>query len=148
MDLEATASLTAKADRVHAVVSDLATYPDWLGIVFGAEQAPAHAGDAGPAWQVELGARVFGMPMTKRVRMVRTEHVAPELARFERVEHDDGGHSAWVLVAEVEAAGSGSVLTVRLHYGGTMPVPGIEKILRDEIDKGGERLERRLATSA
>lgn len=148
MDLEGTAPLDATPDAVFAEVADLATYPGWLGIVHGAEPAPPHDGDPGPAWMVDLGAKIGPLPLTKRVRMVRTGHQTPELVRFERLEHDAERHNEWVLTAEVEAAGAGSSLTVRVHYGGNLPIPGIENILRDEIRKGGGRLQARLAASS
>ena len=148
MDLEGTAPLDATPDAVFAEVADLATYPGWLGIVHGAEPAPAPDGDPGPAWMVDLGAKIGPLPLTKRVRMVRTSHLAPKLVRFERLEHDAEQHNEWVLTAEVEAADAGSTLTVRVHYGGNLPIPGIENILRDEIRKGGGRLQARLSASS
>lgn len=144
MDLEGTTSLNAPPDTVFAEVADLGTYTGWLGIVFGAEPSPPHEGDAGPAWLVDLGAKIGPIPLTKKVRMVRTEHVAPKLVRFERKEHDGSDHSAWVLTAEVEVADGGSVLTVSVHYGGAGRLPGVDSILRDEIRKGGGRLQARL----
>lgn len=148
MDLEGTASLDAAPGAVFAEVADLATYPAWLGIVQAAEPAPAHAEDPGPAWVVDLGARIGPLPLTKRVRMVRTEHLAPHRARFERLEHDGRSHSAWVLRAEVAPARGGSSLTVHLHYGGAGRLPGVDAILADEIRKGGGRLQRRLSGSS
>lgn len=148
MDLEGTAELHATPDAVFAEVADLGTYPGWLGIVHGAEPSPAAEGDPGPAWMVELGAKIGPLPLTKRVRMVRTSSLPPKLARFERVEHDGGAHSDWVLTAEVEAAEAGAVLTVHLHYGGNLPIPGIESILREEIRKGGGRLQERLSAAS
>lgn len=147
MDLEGTASLNADPDAVFATVADLATYPAWLGIVFGADPAPPHDGDAGPAWMVDLGAKIGPLPLTKRVRMVRTEQVAPKLARFERREHDGSTHSDWILVAEVETARRGAHLAVRLHYGGAGRLPGIDAILREEMRKAGGRLQHLLDTA-
>lgn len=145
MDMEGIAELDAAPGTVFAEVADLGTYPGWLGIVFGAEPSPPHDGDPGPAWVVDLGARIGPLPLTKKVRMVRSEHVAPKLVRFERLEHDGTEHAAWILTAEVEVAERGSVLTVRVHYGGAGRIPGIDAILREEIRKGGGRLQARLA---
>lgn len=147
MDLEGTASLDAAPPVVFAEVADLGTYPHWLGIVHGAEPAPPHPDDQGPAWMVDLGAKVGPVPLTKRVRMVRTSHLPPKLVRFERNEHDGDTHSDWILTAEVEVASPGAALTVRLHYGGASRLPGVDVILREEIRKGGSRLQRRLAAS-
>jgi hypothetical protein len=144
VDMEGTASLAAAPDTVFAEVADLGTYTEWLGIVFGAEPSAPHEGDPGPAWMVDLGAKIGPIPLTKKVRMVRTEHVAPKLVRFERKEDDGSDHSAWVLTAEVEVADGGSVLTVTVHYGGAGRLPGIDSILREEIRKGGGRLQARL----
>ena len=144
MDMEGTASLAAAPDTVFAEVADLGTYTGWLGIVFGAEPSPAGEGDPGPAWMVDLGAKIGPLPLTKKVRMVRTECRAPKLVRFERKELDGSQHSDWILTAEVEVADGGSVLTVRVHYGGAGRLPGIDSILRDEIRKGGSRLQARL----
>jgi hypothetical protein len=144
MDMEGTTPLTAPAETVFAEVADLGSYTEWLGIVFGAEPSPPHEADTGPAWMVDLGAKIGPLPLTKKVRMVRTEHVAPKLVRFERMEHDDSQHSAWILTAEVEVADGGSVLTMSVHYGGAGRLPGIDSILRDEIRKGGSRLQARL----
>lgn len=145
MDMDGTASLDAAPDTVFAEVADLGTYPAWLGIVFGAEPSPAHEADTGPAWVVDLGAKIGPIPLTKKVRMVRTRHLPPKLVSFERMEHDGSQHSDWILTAEVEAARRGSVLTVRVHYGGAGRLPGVDSILRDEIRKGGGRLQARLA---
>lgn len=146
MDMEGVASLDAPPEVVFAEVADLGTYQHWLGIVFGAEPQPPHDGDPGPAWMVDLGAKIGPIPLTKKVRMVRTEHLAPTLARFERLEHDGTEHSSWVLVAEVSPTRSGSALTMRVHYGGAGRLPGVDGILRDEIRKGGGRLQDRLAS--
>lgn len=148
MDMEGTAELEAAPATVFAEVADLGTYPGWLGIVFGAAPSPAGDGDPGPAWVVEIGAKIGPLPLTKKVRMVRTEHLPPTLVRFERRELDGTDHSAWVLVAQVEGgegAGAASVLTVSLHYGGAARLPGVDAILREEIRRAGPRLQARLA---
>lgn len=144
MDLTGTAELTAAPGRVFAEVGDLGGYPSWLGIVHFAEPADPD-GDPGPAWTVDLGARIGPVHQTKRVRMVRVEHAPPERVRFERRERDGRQHSAWVLAAEVAPSGTGSVLTMRLHYGGAPSLPMLDRLLQEEIRRGGERLEHRLA---
>lgn len=133
---------------MYAEVVDLATYPSWLGIVHAADPDDAHPDDPGPAWFVDLGLAIGPIKRTKRVRMVRTEQVAPKLARFERVEHDGGDHSAWVLTAEVEVTETGSLLTMDLHYGGAPSLPGVETLLREEVRRAGARLEVRLGGTA
>jgi len=135
VDLEASVDLAAPPERVYAEVADLATYPEWLGIVLEAEA------DGDGAWYVELGARIGPVKAAKRVRMVRVVDDGPTHARFERAELDDEEHSSWVLDATI--AGE-STLTMRLHYGGALFLPGLDKILGAEIDKAGDRLAARL----
>ncbi len=147
MDLVGTTEITAAPARVYAEVCDLATYPSWLGIVYLAEPADAD-GEPGPAWTVDLGARLGPLTQKKRVRMVRTAHDPPARVRFERRERDGNDHSAWVLAAEVGPGRSGSVLTMRLHYGGLPSIPMVERLLHDEIRKAGERLEERIGGTA
>lgn len=148
MDFTASAPLTADPQRVFAELIDLGTYPEWLGLVHGAEPAAPHDEDPGPAWMVDLGIAIGPFKKTKRVRMVRTEKVTPKLARFERMEHDGAEHSPWVLVAEVEVSGSGSLFTMDLHYGGNLNVPGVDSLLREEVRRAGARLEERLTKAA
>ncbi|HEX2063901.1 MAG TPA: SRPBCC family protein [Acidimicrobiales bacterium] len=145
MDLTGDAELSAPPERVFAEVYDLGTYPSWLGIVHGAQPVESD-GDAGPAWMVDLGARIGPVQQTKRVRMVRTDARPPGLVRFERRELDGRSHSAWVLAAEVAPRRGGSVLTMHVHYGGAPSLPFLERLLADEIRKAGERLEQRLST--
>lgn len=144
MDFSASAPLTADVQRVFAELVDLGTYPEWLGLVHGAEPAAPHDEDPGPAWLVDLGIAIGPFKRTKQVRMVRTEKVTPKLVRFERMEHDGSEHSAWVLTAEVEAGDSGSVFTMDLHYGGNLNFPGVDAILREEVRRAGSRLQERL----
>lgn len=147
MDLDASTALRATPERVFAEVADLATYPGWLGIVQAAQPAPAHDDDPGPAWTVDLGMSLGPLTRTKRVRMVRTAHQHPERARFERVEHDGRTHSSWVLSARVEPEGEGARVTLGVHYGGAARIPGIDMLLREEVRRAGERLQRRLSAA-
>lgn len=144
MDFTASAPLTAGTERVFAELVDLATYPEWLGLVHGAEPAAPRDEDPGPAWLVDLGISIGPFKRTKRVRMVRTEKVSPKLVRFERMEHDGKEHSAWVLTAEVAVADPGSLFTMDLHYGGNLSFPGLDGLLREEVRRAGTRLQERL----
>ena len=81
---------------------------------------------------------------SKRLRMVRTVHQPPRLAVFEPREVDRRRHSPWVLRAEVSEIQGGSRLTMRLHYGGSLWGPVIERMLGDEIEKSRPRLLRAL----
>ena len=139
VDLQASVTLAASPERVYAEVADLSTYPDWLGIVLDAEP------DGPGAWYVDLGARIGPVKAAKRVRMARVVDDRPSQARFERAEHDDEEHSAWILEASLTPDTTGTRLTMRLHYGGAMFLPGLDKILAAEIDKAGPRLAERLS---
>lgn len=136
MDLTATAVLAVAPWRTLAEVADLATYPHWLGIV----QRVVPDGDG---WAVDIGARLGPFKKAKRVRMVRTVHDEAHV-RFDRAELDGTAHSPWVLSAEVQPAGAGTELTVRLHYGGSAWLPGLDLVLAQEVRRAGSRLEARL----
>lgn len=143
MPVDAVAHLDAPCppETLFGWVDDLSRYPKWLDLVARAQPAPAIEGDPGPAWLVDLRARLGPLARSKRLRMVRTDHRPPSVARFERLEHDGRDHSAWVLEAQVDpAAGSASRLTMHLHYGGSLFVPVLERLLQDEIDRSRGRL--------
>ena len=140
MDVTATLDAPCTPEVLFARVASLDEYPAWLDIVPRAVPAEPRPGDAGPAWIVDLRGRLGPFARSKRLRMVRTEHTAPELARFERVEHDGRSHSPWVLTAEVVPTSSGSSLTMHLHYGGGLWGPLIERLLTDEIERSRPRL--------
>lgn len=149
MDLSGTARLPAPPARVFEEVVDLGTYPAWLSIVRSAVPDRPVPGDPGPAWRVELGARVGPFSKTKRVRMALVDHCAPKRARFERAEVDGRSHSAWVLSAELapdgDTDGGGTRLRMDLHYGGPAWLPGLDLVLGQEIRRAGGRLAGRLA---
>jgi hypothetical protein len=121
-------------------VDDLARYPEWFGAVRRAEPDEARAGDAGPAWRVDLRGRLGPLARVKRLRMVRTAHEPPASVRFERREHDGRSHSPWVLTAVVTAVPGGSRLEFRLHYGGGLFGPVLERLLGDEVERAKPRL--------
>jgi hypothetical protein len=77
--------------------------------------------------------------------MVRTRHDAPRQVRFERRELDARSHSPWVLQADVSAVDGGSLLTMRLHYGGSLWGPVLQRLLGDEIERSRVRLLDRVA---
>jgi hypothetical protein len=129
------------------VAADLGTYPSWLGIVRAAAPDGTEPGRDGPApaWLVDIGARLGPFTRTKRLRMVRTVHdpAAGEI-HFERAEHDTRPHSPWQLTFSTSPAvvenrvGVG----VRLHYGGGLAVPGLDRVLAQEVRRALPRLER------
>ncbi|HMQ28154.1 MAG TPA: hypothetical protein PKA98_19350, partial [Acidimicrobiales bacterium] len=88
MDVTETLDVAAGPEALFAWVATLDRYPDWLDIVARAEPAPAHDGDPGPAWLVDLRGRLGPLSRAKRLRMVRTRHEPPGRAVFERRELD------------------------------------------------------------
>lgn len=142
VDVNASLETDADPQRLFDIVADLGTYPDWLDIVPTAEPAAADDGDPGPAWMVDLRAQVGPLRRSKRLRMVRSEHVGPERAVFERRELDDRSHSRWVLTADVhkESDGGPCLLRMGLHYGGSLWVPLLDRLLADEIERSRVRL--------
>lgn len=139
VDLTAAMEAPCPPEDLYAWVEDLSRYPSWLGIVERAEPAVTTA-DGLPAWSVDLRGRVGPLARSKRLRMVRTERSAPWQAVFERQETDGRHHSRWMLHAEVSPATGGSALAMRLHYGGTLWGPVLERLLSDEVNRSRERL--------
>ena len=137
-----TADLVAPCppDDLFAWVDDLGRYPQWLDIVPRADAVAPMAGDAGPAWSVDLRGRLGPFARSKRLRMVRTVHEPVSRVRFERVEHDGRQHAGWVLAAEVTPVEGGSRLDMHLHYGGGLGGPLVERLLADEINRSKPRL--------
>lgn len=143
-----TASLDAvvQPDALFEVVGDLGTYPDWLDIVPRAEPLERDRDDVGPAWSVDLRGQLGPLRRSKRLRMVRTRAVPGELAVFERRELDERSHSEWILRARIDAGqGDGEHrLTMELHYGGSMWMPMLDRLLADEIERSRSRLLARV----
>lgn len=143
--MDVVASLRAKLDPtvLHATVADLSTYPSWLDIVTAADHVPSDEGDPGAAWSVVLRGQLGPLRRSKRLRMVRVLDEAPTRVRFERRELDGRAHSPWVLEATLEPPETPDddvALTVRLHYGGSLWVPILDRVLRDEIERSRPRL--------
>lgn len=138
MAVDVTATLTAPCppSQLLELVSDLSTYPNWLEIVPRAE--PAGDGDR-LAWMVDLRGRLGPLARSKRLRMVRTR-CDESSAVFERQELDGRSHSPWVLDASVAGTDEGSTLTMRLHYGGRLWGPLMERMLSEEIERSRPRL--------
>lgn len=142
MDVTATLEADVEPTALFAVVSDLGGYPAWLDIVPRADAADPDDRDLGPAWSVDLRGQLGPLRRSKRIRMVRTVADAPRVARFERRELDDRSHSDWVLEARIEPPRSGgaTTLVMSLHYGGSMWVPMLDRLLADEIERSRGRL--------
>ncbi|MFI5045390.1 MAG: SRPBCC family protein [Acidimicrobiales bacterium] len=148
MDVTASVRPEAAPEALFAVVGDLSRYPEWLSIVPRAVAVEAAHDDPGPAWSVDLRAAIGPLRRSKRLRMVRTDHDDPTGVRFERRERDGRSHSPWVLDARVDPSADGSDLTMHLHYGGSLWVPMLDRLLADEIERSRPRLLRLLGSDA
>jgi hypothetical protein len=120
-------------------VAELDRYPAWLEIV------PKAVTDGADAWLVDLRGRLGPLARRKRIRMARTALDAPRSVRFDRAELDGREHAAWVLEASVAPTAEGSHLIVRLHYGGGLFAPVLERLLAEEIERSRQRLLKLLA---
>ena len=145
MDLRASLDADCTPDELFEWVGSLDTYDRWLEIVPRTTTADAVDGDPGPAWHVTLRGRLGPLARSKRLRMVRTEHRPPTadrpgLAVFERRETDGRDHATWRLTANVEPTGTGSRLVMDLHYGGSLWVPLLDRLLTGEIEASRRRL--------
>ncbi len=134
MDVDATLVAPCSPEELLVWIDDLARYPEWLEIV--TRVAPLDDG----ALAVDLRGRLGPLARSKRLRMVRATGTGPMSVRFERVELDGRDHSPWVLEAEVAPHAEGSELRMRLHYGGGLFGPVLERVLRDEIERSRLRL--------
>lgn len=147
MDIEESIELDAPRAEVVEVLGELASYAEWLDIVSSAEAVDTADGDPGegPAWAVELRARIGPFARTKRLRMVRSVMAdgidATEIV-FTRREVGAREFSDWTLAVTVVDSAPGSCrATLGLHYGGSLWTPGpLERVLADQISVGRERL--------
>ena len=140
MDVTATVEAPVGVEKLFSVVADLTTYPQWLGIVHQVTAESTGSSETS-AWLVELRGKVGPFARSKRLRMVQSTCESPNIVKFERRETDGRKHSPWVLTAQVGATSVGSILTVDLHYGGTLFAGGVlERLLADQIVQGRERL--------
>ena len=145
MDLRASLDAACTPDVLFEWVGSLDTYDRWLEIVPRTTPTDAAPGDPGPAWHVTLRGRLGPLARSKRLRMVRTEHRPPTAdqpgsAVFERRETDGRDHATWRLVAQVEPTDEGSRLAMDLHYGGSLWVPLLDRLLTGEIEASRRRL--------
>lgn len=140
MDVHATFDTPVDPEALFAEIEHLDRYPSWLDIVTRVERAGASAGDAGPAWLVDLRGQMGPFRRSKRLRMVRDLHDPTGSVRFSRAELDGRSHSRWTLVADVEPLEAGSRLSMHLHYGGGLWVPLLDRLLADEIERSKPRL--------
>lgn len=145
MDTRASLEADCTPEALFEWVGGLDTYDRWLEIVPRTSDADPIDGDPGPAWHVVLRGRLGPLARSKRLRMVRTVHRPPVdgepgLAVFERRETDGRDHATWRLTATVEGSGTGSRLVMDLHYGGSLWVPLLDRLLTSEIEASRRRL--------
>lgn len=144
MDVRSSLSTARSPDDVFAWVDDLDRYPEWNRLTHSVSRLDDDP--AGPAWSVELRAKVGPLARSKRLRMVRVVCQPPGAdhtgeAVFERRELDGRSHAPWVLRALVQPDGVSTDLHMHLHYGGRLWTGGVlERVLADEIDRGRDRL--------
>jgi hypothetical protein len=134
----------ASPAALWAQIATLDRYPAWMRLVHRVTPLPPDP--AGPAWWVELRARVGPFTRSKQLRMVRTRCVDDELVRFERIEHDERDHAEWILQGEVAAADGSTELTMHLEYTGelwSMSVLG--RILDEEVRRATGELSQLLS---
>jgi len=152
VDLRADLDADCPPERLFAWVGSLDTYDRWLEIVPRSRPTAPVEDDPGPAWDVTLRGRLGPLARSKRLRMVRTEHRPLDggsgvaRATFERRETDGREHATWRLTATVEATASGSRLLMDLHYGGSLWVPLLDRVLTGEIESSRQRLRALVET--
>ncbi|MFV0317799.1 MAG: hypothetical protein ACK5O2_12665 [Microthrixaceae bacterium] len=144
MDTSAELNTGVAPEVLFAEVERLDHYDEWLDIVSQVQPASPDGDDPGPAWSVDLRASIGPLRRSKRLRMVRDRHEAPHLVRFTRRELDGRDHSDWTLVAEIRPSRDGADLLMSLHYGGSLWIPLMERMLREEIKASRPRLAKRL----
>ncbi len=125
-------------DAVFAVLQDLSTYPDWMGLVTAVEPD----GDTGGLF-VTISGRLGPFSRSKKLRMVRTsfDDAADKHVRFERQETLPGEFSDWIMEASVNTVDdSNTEVTVELIYDGKLWTGGLESVLDSQIEKSVGRL--------
>lgn len=143
MDKTFTLETPATPADLYVVVSDLATYPEWIDFVHKVE--PAEPDDGEPAWWVTLRARLGPLARSKRLRMVRVVDSAPDrsgngLVRFERRETDGRDHAEWILEVSIQPADIGSEAHCRLAYTGGLWAAPLEPLLDQAASESSRRL--------
>ncbi len=144
MEIIEQVDIGASPRELYQLVSDLSSYPDWLGLVERADRQP---GDA-PTWTVELRGRIGPLARSKRLQMIRSETRQDAFVRFERAESDGRDHAVWQLEATIEEVNHGSRLTMRLYYGGNRFAVVLAPVLRDEVQQARQTLQARYPTQA
>ena len=132
----------ATPERLFELVAELDNYAPWMRLVHRVTRLERDAGRL--AWWVELRAKIGPLARSKQLRMVRTVFEPGRRVRFERIEHDDRDHAAWILTAEIgEQTDAGTLLMMHLEYTGDLWSASIlGRILDDEVRRGSAALSR------
>jgi uncharacterized protein YndB with AHSA1/START domain len=134
------ADTPAPPAKLFEVMSDLATYQEWMELIERCEPAVAAEGDRGPAWWVTLRAKVGPFARSKRLRMVRVAANEFSSIRFERHENDGRKHSDWVMTADIQPIPAGSHVSVQLSYSGGLWSGPLDAVLGSQVDSAVPRL--------
>jgi uncharacterized protein YndB with AHSA1/START domain len=135
-----TAETPAPPAKLFAVMSDLATYGQWMKLIERCEPAVPSTDDAGPAWWVTLRAKVGPFARSKRLRMVRTDATPDSTIRFERRETDGRQHSDWIMTCAIDPVETGSRITVSLSYSGGLWSGPLDAVLGSQVDSAVPQL--------
>lgn len=148
MEIERHVVVAGPAEAVFALIDDLDRYPSWMDLVHDVARVDATATDPGPAWEVELQARVGPFARSKRLRMVRTVLDAPNEVVFERSEVDGRRHAPWTLRASLVDVDTETVeVTMTLLYGGNLWTGAVlQRVLDEHVERGASALVALRAT--
>lgn len=137
MILEAEMDLPVAPAAVEPFISDLASYPQWMGLVHAVSPADDRGGH-----RVELRGKIGPLARSKMLRMVKVDD--PGRIRFERCELDGRDHGRWELQAVLTPTGTAleprTRLSITLLYEGRLWSAVVEKILTEEIERAKGRL--------
>ncbi len=150
MHKELNATVNKPLDSVWPVVSDLATFPQWIEIV---DTVVVDAGEP-PAHFVILKARLGPISRSKKLRMVQTarggesDPEANNSVTFERQETHDIEVAMWKMNVTACSTGESSTqLSISLSYDGELWLPAFGAILDSQVPKTIESLERYIQES-
>ena len=139
MNLTAAMQAPCAPEALFSWVDDLSRYPSWLGIVERAEPLfPLADGEA--AWMVDLRGKVGPLARSKRLRMVRTDRTSRRepCSSAGRPTGATTPPGCWRPRSPRSTAAARSAM--RLHYGGALWGPVLERLLGDEVDRSRDRL--------
>jgi carbon monoxide dehydrogenase subunit G len=142
IDIQSSQRLESSSVDVIRMVSDLATYGEWVTLI---ESAALIADDT---WSVDLAADLGPFRRSKRLRIQRTSPPASASVTFERNEIDGRRHASWKMIVDVTPSGSGSEVSVRLHYSGRIWLGPLERLVTDEIAASARRLDAAISERA